>query len=153
MTDPSHLLIAGGGPAALEGALAVQRLAGERVRITLLSDRDDFVYRPVAVAEPFGLGEPQRFSLAALAAERGFALRRARLRAVDAAGHRAVREDGEPLRVAFVWPRARPGAAYEPALLTALGLDARIGAPQRLRHGVADQQPVSARGRRTAAAV
>ena len=27
-----HLLIAGGGPAALEGALAVQRLAGERVR-------------------------------------------------------------------------------------------------------------------------
>ena len=36
-----ELLIAGGGPAALEGALAVQRLAGERVSITLLSDRDE----------------------------------------------------------------------------------------------------------------
>src|SRR5436190_152393 len=38
-----HMLVAGGGPAALEGALAVQRLAGERVRITLLADRDTFV--------------------------------------------------------------------------------------------------------------
>src|SRR3954470_1941891 len=90
-----HLLIAGGGPAALEGALAVQRLAGERVQITLLSDCDEFVYRPVAVAEPFGLDSPQRFSLARLAAERGVEARggqvlsayvgAARLRTADSA--------------------------------------------------------------------
>src|SRR3954447_13872086 len=85
-----HLLVAGGGPAALEGALAVQRLPGERVRITLLSDQDAFVYRPLAVAEPFGLASPERFSLARLAADRGFALRRGSLRAVDADGHRAL---------------------------------------------------------------
>jgi sulfide:quinone oxidoreductase len=85
-----HLLVAGGGPAALEGALAVQRLAGERVRITLLSDQDTFVYRPLAVAEPFGLASPERFSLARLAADRGFALRRGSVRGVDADGHRAL---------------------------------------------------------------
>jgi NADH dehydrogenase FAD-containing subunit len=95
MTEPTHLLIAGGGPAALEAALAVQRLAAERVRVTLLSDRADLVHRPLAVAEPFGFGEPQRFSLAALAAERGFALHPGRLRAVDAYGRRALLEDGE----------------------------------------------------------
>src|SRR3954468_11637059 len=92
-----HLLIAGGGPAALEGALAVQRLAGERVQIRLLSDRDEFVYRPVAVAEPFGLDSPQRFSLARLAAERGFELRRGKLLSVDAGAHRVRTADAAQL--------------------------------------------------------
>jgi sulfide:quinone oxidoreductase len=112
-----HLLVAGGGPAALEGALAVQRLAGERVRITLLSDQDTFVYRPVAVAEPFGLATPQRFSLARLAADRGFALRRGTVRAVDGDAHRALIADGEPvaydlllLALGAHWEEAIPGA-------------------------------------------
>ena len=73
MPVATQLLIVGGGPAALEAVLAVQRLAGDRVDITLLSDRDEFVYRPVAVAEPFGLASAQRFSLARLARDRGFA--------------------------------------------------------------------------------
>ncbi|HET6547217.1 MAG TPA: FAD/NAD(P)-binding oxidoreductase, partial [Solirubrobacter sp.] len=83
MPDPTRVLVAGGGPAALEGVLAVQRLAGERVDVTLLSDRDAFVYRPVAVAEPFGFAAPQRFSLTRLAADRGIALRVDALAAVD----------------------------------------------------------------------
>src|SRR3954454_22533684 len=91
------LLIAGGGPAALEGALAVQRLAGERVRITMLSDHDELCYRPVAVAEPFGLAVPQRFSLTRIAAERGFALALGRLRRVDADAHRVVTDAGDRL--------------------------------------------------------
>jgi sulfide:quinone oxidoreductase len=97
MPDRSELLIAGGGPAALEGALAIQRLAGERIHVTLLSDRDDFVYRPVAVAEPFGLAPPERFSLRGIAADRGFGLKLGRLRAVDAPGHRAICDAGEPV--------------------------------------------------------
>jgi sulfide:quinone oxidoreductase len=92
-----HLLIAGGGPAALEGALAAQRLAGERLRITLLSDSDQLCYRPVAVAEPFGLAVPQRFSLARIARERGFELELGRLRAVDALGHRVFTTAGREL--------------------------------------------------------
>jgi sulfide:quinone oxidoreductase len=95
MADRRELLIAGGGPAALEGALAVQRLAGERVRVTLVSAGEDFVYRPVAVAEPFGLAAPERFSLRGIAADRGFGFRLGAVRAVDAAGHRVRCDDGE----------------------------------------------------------
>src|SRR3954453_9393630 len=92
-----QLLIAGGGPAALEGALAVQRLAGELVDITLLSDRDDFASGPLAVAEPFGLATPERFSLSRLADERGFDLRLGTLAAVDPAAHRVRTHDGAQL--------------------------------------------------------
>jgi sulfide:quinone oxidoreductase len=88
------LLIAGGGPAALEAALAVQRLAGDRVDITLLADRDEFVYRPVSVAEPFGFASAQRFSLPRLAAERGFELVRDSVARVDADHHRVLTRDG-----------------------------------------------------------
>ena len=90
------LLIAGGGPAALEAALAVQRLAGDRLPVTLLSDRDEFVYRPVAVAEPFGFASAQRFSLRRLCEDRGFELKRGTVAAVDPDRHRVLLEgDGQ----------------------------------------------------------
>jgi sulfide:quinone oxidoreductase len=94
MTSAKHLLVAGGGPAALEGALAVQRLAGERARITLVADQETFTYRPLAVTEPFGVGEPQRFSLVGLAADRVFGFIRGELTGVDAAAHRVRLADG-----------------------------------------------------------
>ncbi|HEX6020440.1 MAG TPA: FAD-dependent oxidoreductase [Solirubrobacter sp.] len=95
---PTQLLVVGGGPAALEGVLAVQRLAKDLVDITLLSDREDFVYRPTAVAEPFGLGSPQRFSLTRLAEDRGITFRRGRLASVDPPNHRVFTDDGTELR-------------------------------------------------------
>ena len=78
-----QVLIAGGGPAALETALALQRLAGDRVAITLLAPDIELVYRPLSVAEPFGGAAPRSFSVAALAADRGFGLRRDAVAAVD----------------------------------------------------------------------
>jgi sulfide:quinone oxidoreductase len=113
-----HLLIAGGGPAALEGALAAQRLAGERLDITLLTESDELVYRPVAVAEPFGLAVAQRFSLTRIAADRGFALELGRLQRVDAPGHRVFTADGREL-------------AYD-ALLLAIGARAEEAVPGAL---------------------
>src|SRR3954463_2218592 len=95
MPDRTHLLIAGGGPAALEAALAVRRLAGERFQITLLSNRDEFVYRPVSVAEPFGLLTPERFSLPRIAADLGLDLRLAELARVDADARQVICADGE----------------------------------------------------------
>src|SRR3954451_5072872 len=112
-----QLLIAGGGPAALEGALAVQRLAGERVTISLLSNRDEFVYRPVAVAEPFGLASAQHFSLPRLAAERGFELCLDELRAIDAGAHRVRTARGV---VAYDTLLLAIGAAYDEAIPGAL---------------------------------
>lgn len=94
MSQPTQLLIVGGGPAALEGALAVQHLAPGLLRVTLLCDRDDFVYRPVAVAEPFGFASPERFSLSGIAADRGFSLRLGSLRSVDPSARRVLLADG-----------------------------------------------------------
>jgi sulfide:quinone oxidoreductase len=97
MPPATQLLIVGGGPAALEAVLAVQRLAGDRVDITLLSDRDEFVYRPVAVAEPFGLASAQRFSLARFARDRGIRLELGRMSSVDTAARRVYTAGGGAL--------------------------------------------------------
>jgi len=51
-----HIIIAGGGVAGLEALLALRAMAGERVRLTLVAPDPDFTYKPLATAEPFGLG-------------------------------------------------------------------------------------------------
>src|SRR5215212_1057492 len=97
MTEPFHVVIAGGGPAALEGALKLQLLAGDRMRITLLAPRTSFAYRPLAVAEPFGRARAVRFSLPRLAAERGFGFVHDSLAAVDVPARRLRTAGGEAL--------------------------------------------------------
>jgi NADPH-dependent 2,4-dienoyl-CoA reductase/sulfur reductase-like enzyme len=47
------VVIAGGGVAALEAAMALRELAGDRVKLTLLAPTADFIYQPMAVLEPF----------------------------------------------------------------------------------------------------
>src|SRR4051794_15191134 len=67
MTPPFRVLVAGGGVAGLEALLALRDLAGDRAELTLLAPDDDFVYRPMAVAEPFSLGHRQHVPLADVA--------------------------------------------------------------------------------------
>ena len=55
--DRLHVVIAGGGVAAVESLLALRELAGRRVQITLLSPERRFLYRPVTVAEAFDRDE------------------------------------------------------------------------------------------------
>jgi sulfide:quinone oxidoreductase len=122
MTDrrgaPFHVVIAGGGPAALEGALKLQLLAADRARITLLASDAAFAYRPLAVAEPFGLAPPVRFSLPELAAERGFAFVRDALAGVDAPARRLRTAGGRTM--AYDALLVAVGARAEPALPGAL---------------------------------
>ena len=66
-SDKVHVLVAGGGVAALEAMVALRKLAGELVEVELLSPDTDFFYRPLSVAEPFGLGQVLRFDIASLA--------------------------------------------------------------------------------------
>jgi sulfide:quinone oxidoreductase len=66
-SDKLHVLVAGGGVAALEAMVALRKLAGELVDVELLSPDADFFYRPLSVAEPFGRGTVLRFDLASLA--------------------------------------------------------------------------------------
>src|SRR6476469_4463187 len=53
----TRVLIAGGGVAALEAALALRALAENRVTVELVAPKTEFTYRPLAVAEPFRVGE------------------------------------------------------------------------------------------------
>jgi sulfide:quinone oxidoreductase len=69
--DPLRVVIAGGGVAALEALVALQGLAPGRVYAVLVSATDTFIYRPLLVGEPFGLGHPHRYDLANLCAGLG----------------------------------------------------------------------------------
>ena len=74
--------IAGGGIAALEATLALRHLAGD-VRIELLAPAAQAEYRPLAVLEPFALGEMPALSLAKFAEEQGAVIHRDTLLTVD----------------------------------------------------------------------
>jgi sulfide:quinone oxidoreductase len=84
MTSSSpHIVIAGGGVAALEALIGLRELAGDRPRVTLLAPESHFVYRPMSVAEPFCLGHAARHPLSAIADEFGATVVRDSLAAVD----------------------------------------------------------------------
>ena len=63
------IVIAGGGIAGLEALLALRAWAHDKVRLTLIAPDPDFTYRPLAVAEPFGLGHAHRVPLSRFAAD------------------------------------------------------------------------------------
>jgi NADPH-dependent 2,4-dienoyl-CoA reductase/sulfur reductase-like enzyme len=52
----TEVVIAGGGVAALEAALALRELAGDRVTTTLLAPGTTFVYRPARVTRKIETG-------------------------------------------------------------------------------------------------
>jgi sulfide:quinone oxidoreductase len=112
-----RVVIAGGGVAALEAALALQDLAPELADVEIVAPDEDFVYRPLAVAEPFLVGEVRRFPLDHRVEAAGARMHRARVTAVDPGARLVVTEDG-----------TRP---YD-ALLLALGARSRPAIPGAL---------------------
>src|SRR4051795_5768899 len=82
---PMNVLIAGGGPAGLEAALALHRLAGDAVTTTMLAPEAALTYRPLSVLAPFSEGDAPRFPLERIAGDAGFSLVRGRLQRVDPA--------------------------------------------------------------------
>jgi sulfide:quinone oxidoreductase len=82
-----HVLIAGGGVAALEAALALQELAVDGLRVELLAPEPRFWYRPLAVAEPFRLGEVVHYELDGLTRAMGATFTPGALVAVDTWRH------------------------------------------------------------------
>jgi sulfide:quinone oxidoreductase len=66
---PLEVVIAGGGVAALEAALALRELAPGGVRTTLLAPGPDFILRPLSVQEPFGYRGAARYPLEDIAHE------------------------------------------------------------------------------------
>src|SRR6476620_2247795 len=68
---PSHVVIAGGGVAALETLMALRDLAGDRVAITLIAPATTSTYRPMKLVEPFYLGHAREYQLADIARDHG----------------------------------------------------------------------------------
>jgi sulfide:quinone oxidoreductase len=114
----TRVLIAGGGVAALEAALALRALAEDRVEVELLAPQPHFWYRPLAVAEPFDLGEVRKFELSELAAAAGATFSPGALTAVDAGSRQAQTSAGSsiPYDVLLVACGALPTPAVPGAL-------------------------------------
>lgn len=66
-----EVLIIGGGVAGLEAAFALQEFAGERARVRVISRGDEFVYRPLAIGEPFNRSHAPRYRLQELVERAG----------------------------------------------------------------------------------
>jgi sulfide:quinone oxidoreductase len=113
-----RVLIAGGGVAALETALALRALAGERVSIELVAPERDFTHRPLAVAAPFRVGEVETFPLRKLAEAAGAELRQGAVTSVDPRRHVVLTDDGRELTydVLVLALGARPVEAVPNAL-------------------------------------
>jgi sulfide:quinone oxidoreductase len=113
----SRLLIAGGGVAALEAALAVREHLDDRLDIELLAPEPRFWYRPLSVAEPFELGQTTSYELSGLAARFGASFTLGELQGVDAAAHEAETTVGTiPYDVLLVAVGALPADAVPGAI-------------------------------------
>ncbi len=55
----ARVLVLGGGFGGLEAAFDLRMLAGDRAKITLVSDQDHFLFKPNSIYVPFGL-DPAR---------------------------------------------------------------------------------------------
>ena len=95
--QPTRVTIVGGGVAALEAMIALRQLAEERVAIELVTPTPDWSYRPLAVAEPFGLGEATRYDLVRITSAHGATMHLAGVQAVRPREHELLTWDGRTL--------------------------------------------------------
>jgi sulfide:quinone oxidoreductase len=109
------VVVAGAGVAGLETALALNTLAREYVTVELIAPEREFTYRPLAVAEPFGIGRVLRAPLEQLVHAAGANLRSGTLTGVDVERKRVALDGGEE-------------RGYD-SLVLALGAQARESVP------------------------
>jgi len=116
--EPFHVVIAGGGVAALEAALALRVLGGDDIEVTMIAPEADFVYRPMSVVEPFAFGSPARHPVGEITADIGAELLVDRIAWVDT--EQRVAHTARELTVGYdaliLALGARPVAFYEHAL-------------------------------------
>jgi sulfide:quinone oxidoreductase len=91
------VLIVGGGVGALEAAIGLHELAGDKAQVEICAGRSDFVYRPFAVGEPYGASRVLRYDLEHLAELCGAEFRLENVAAVDPVRRLATGHDGSHL--------------------------------------------------------
>jgi sulfide:quinone oxidoreductase len=99
--------------AALEALLALRALAEERVDIELIAPEPVFAYRPLAVAEPFGIGQAHRYDLVKIVQDHGAVLHLAGVHEIRPAERLLVTWDGRSLgyELLLLAVGARPAVA------------------------------------------
>jgi sulfide:quinone oxidoreductase len=83
--------------AGVEALLALRDLAGDQAQLTLIAPEPDFVYKPLLVEEPFGLGPAKQYALEPLAKEHGAEFVARAVAGVDPDRHRLQLDDGSEL--------------------------------------------------------
>ncbi|MBN1529401.1 MAG: NAD(P)/FAD-dependent oxidoreductase [Thermoleophilaceae bacterium] len=89
--------IVGAGVAGLEALLALRKLAPGAAQVELIADSPQFVYSPLAVAEPFGLGTAHKFELTRIAREQGARLHVTGVARLEPGERRIITWDGRAL--------------------------------------------------------
>ena len=113
-----HVVVAGGGFAALETVLGLRALAGGAVRISLVSPDRVFAYRPAATLEAFSDVALSAFDLDVIAGDLGVRYHRTRVESVAETSRRVRLGSGGRL-------------TYD-ALVLAAGARATVGVPGAL---------------------
>ncbi len=88
------MLIVGGGVGGVEAMVALHDLCGDRAAIVVHAPRREFLYRPLAVTEPFGVGEVLKFDLQQLTERCGASFSLDSIVSVDTDGQRVTTHDG-----------------------------------------------------------
>jgi sulfide:quinone oxidoreductase len=116
--QPPHIVVAGGGVAAIEAVAALRALAGPIPRITLLAPENQLTPRAASVATPFGFGAPNPLPFETIRRHARFDLHRGALARVEPDDHVAVADHGEPIRYdkLLVAVGARPEPAVPGAI-------------------------------------
>jgi sulfide:quinone oxidoreductase len=122
------VIVAGGGIAGLEGLLGLRALAGDRIDLTLVAPDPAFVYRPLAVAEPFAMGHALQVPLERFASDAGATLVRDAVAEVDDAAGEVRLAGGETRRydALLVAVGARPVDGVDGAVTWHPGGDADV---------------------------
>ena len=146
---PMRTVVVGGGFAGLESAFLLRAKLGERADITLVCDRDEFLFKPNTIYMPFGADvESLLIPLERPARRRDIRLVKGSFQSLDTAG-RVVAAGGEELPYDYLVlatgagmrPREVPGLAehaetiWTPQEMASLGkkLRALVAAGQRAR--------------------
>jgi sulfide:quinone oxidoreductase len=98
----AKVLIVGGGVGALETAIALDDLAGDRVEVEICAGRGDFVYRPFAVGEPYGASRVLRYDLERLTDLCEAEFRLENIAAIDPVLQLATSHDGSRIPYDYV---------------------------------------------------